>query len=440
MHSFLYDIVLHGYALLSLPRLLSRPKGRPLGSWLGIGFPALPSGQPRIWVHAPSVGESRAAIPLVQRLRAEFPQGAILFTVVTATGRAEAERLRPHGVQVAYLPFDLPYLIGPVMKRVRPDLLILTETDLWYHFLRLAKKIGARIALVNGKISRRSSKRWEWLPSFARLLLGQIDRFCLQDELYRTRFVRLGAPADRIQVTGNLKFDALPTELTQAQKRELRERLKARESDRIVVVGSTHDPEERMIVDALRPLLLEDSSVKLLIVPRHPQRFDTVGQLLASKSYPSGRLSLPITGEERLILIDAMGLLNACYAVAELAIVGGSFVSRIGGHNLLEPLAQGAALIYGPFMHAQAQMAALVQEFGAGCQASLEEIAERVRYYLADEEARKELIRGGEALLSQVRGTLEKTWRALPLKDIGLNDRLANHLTRGGAEVSSLGS
>lgn len=442
MLSTIYTFLMHVYGLACLPKVLIRSKGRPFGSWFGQGAPQKVGNKPVIWLHAPSMGETRAIAPLVHRLRSTYPDSTIVATTVTATGQAEAKRVLTACDHVFYMPFDLSYLIQPLIKRLKPDLVILCETDFWYAFLSAAKQVGAHVAVVNGKISQRSARRFGRIPRFAKRLLGLIDILCVQDTTYRQRFLDLGVSPDRLYVTGNLKLEALPQKTSESELSELRHHLQLDAADRIVVVGSTHDPEEEQLLHELIPLLAVDRHLKIIIVPRHPERFGVVSQVLESTGFSWGRYSSPqgLTGTERLLLIDKMGILNRCYALGELAIVGGSFTDRVGGHNVLEPLAQGVPVLFGPHMHAQQQMAAQLLAGHAGRQVSLRELTQEVRNLLSSDQARQSLVAAGESLLDQLRGALDRTWKTFPLRHIADSAKVANQLTRGGAVVSSLGS
>lgn len=304
-----------------------------------------------IWVHAVSLGETRAVTPLVKRLQSQGIQ--IVFTTITKTGLEEAKRALPKALLHAHLPFDLPWLIGPIVKRVAPDLLVITETDHWLHFQEAA---GCPIVVVNGKLSKRSFSRFLKVPHFAKLLYGPISHFCLQNSEYEKRFLALGLSPQKLTVTGNLKFDLKASPLEDLEKWE--EKLGIYPGQPVLTLGSTHAPEEEIFLPIIKKLLLAFPDLKILLVPRHPERFDEVATLLSEQEiaftrYRQQEANAPV------MLVDAMGVLSSCYALSTAAFVGGSLTKHVGGHNLVEALVYGIPTLHGPYMHGQPDMAHL---------------------------------------------------------------------------------
>ncbi|HEY5259033.1 MAG TPA: glycosyltransferase N-terminal domain-containing protein, partial [Rhabdochlamydiaceae bacterium] len=280
-----------------------------------------------IWIHTVSMGETRAAATLYQALRKAYPDTPFVVSTTTETGQAEAKRSLPNADAYFYLPIDISWVVAKLVRRLQPSVLILVEGDIWPNLLKAVKKQGVKLFLVNGKISEKSTKRFGYFPNFTKRLFSLFDILCVQTKTYKDRFVQIGAPAEKSFVTGNLKYDAKFPELTTSALADWKRALKIEPQDRVITLGSTHDPEEEQLTKALADI----PNLKILLVPRHPERFEAL-----AKRYPATYSKREqLTGEERIILIDAMGVLPTCYQLSELAIVGGSFVDHIGGHNIL---------------------------------------------------------------------------------------------------------
>ena len=305
------------------------------------------SGQTTIWVHAVSVGEVLAISGLVERMRADWPQVRVVVSATTDTGQQLAQT-RFGAESVFYFPIDLGFAINPYLEALRPDLVIIAETEFWPNFLRLAKRSGARLAVVNARISDRSLRgylrlHW-WLPS----ILSQVDLFLAQTWEDRKRLVEIGAPDARIEVTGNLKFDQKPGP-DPAVVANLRESFRTTEASPILVCGSTvDDEEERMLLQAFQSILASHPRAVMILAPRHPERFAAVAALLESFGIRFLRRSLwggePLAGS--VLLLDTIGELSAIYGLADIAFVGGSLVPK-GGHNIIEPARHGVAIVVG---------------------------------------------------------------------------------------------
>lgn len=418
MFRLAYDSLLHIYALIQLPRaLLDRRKSDParvrFKQRLGCGLPKL-EGRGGIWLHAVSMGEVRAAAPVIKRLLQKRPERLIVSTV-TETGYAEARRILPEADAHIYLPVDFSYLIRPIVRRYAPALVVVTETDYWFNFLDEARKIGAKSVVINGKISERSARNHHRFSYLSQRLLGGIDLFCLQDEIYRDRFERIGVRADRLYVAGNVKLDQKIQPMSDHELEEFKGRLKVPVGPPILVAGSSHDPEEELLLDAMTAVWRSIPEARLLLVPRHPERFDEVVALVKRRHLRVGRYSKAelLQGDERVIVIDAMGVLLSCYQLADLALVCGSWTERVGGHNILEPLHVGTPVLFGPYMHSQPTLQRLVTEFGAGVQVTAGGLADAILTLLHRPESRARLSEGGRALLERVGGSVERTVEAI---------------------------
>lgn len=349
----LYSALLAAALLVSLPywlyQMVRHGKYRA-GFWQRFGRvpPHLaPSNQPTIWVHAVSVGEVLAVSGLVEQLRLSHPGYRIVVSTTTDTGQKLA-RDRFGVENVFYFPVDLGFAIRPYLEVLRPQLVVIAETEFWPNFLRLAKRSGARIAVVNARISDRSWRGYKrlhwWLPK----VIGQVDLFLAQTYEDQKRLIDIGAPESRVEVTGNLKFDLKPAQPPQVVA-NLRDSFQSTGAGPILVCGSTaDDEEERMLLQAFQSILASYARAVLILAPRHPERFAAVATLLESLGIHFFRRSL--WGGEALaggvMLLDTIGELSAIYGLADIAFVGGSLVPK-GGHNIIEPARHGVAIVVG---------------------------------------------------------------------------------------------
>lgn len=421
--SFFYELCLFLIALAYLPvflyQLIFKGKYRKsILKRLGSGFPVIKKeGRPLIWIHAPSMGETKAVAALVKQLKADFHHSQILFSTTTETGYTEACRNIAADYH-AYLPFDFGWVIKSIVKRAKPDLVILCESDFWYNFLAASKKEGAMVVLVNGKLSVRSMERFVKVPFFAKKLFSCIDLFCLQSNTYKKRFEKLDIPPEKLVVTGNMKFDGDYARLPQEQLSAWRQELGINPTSKVLVVGSSHNPEETQILKAMSEVWAQHPDLKLMIVPRHPERFNEVAGILQKSNISFRRLSQKDSNGEQpsVILIDAMGLLRKCYQLADIAIVAGSYTPRVGGHNILEPSWYGVPVVFGPHMHTQPDLVELVNEYGAGLQVPMEELPKVLLKLLADKEQRKTIGEAGLRLAGDVHGATSKTLKLLEAK------------------------
>lgn len=299
---------------------------------------------PLLWVHAVSVGETRAAHPLIQRLKVEYPRATVLLTHMTATGRETGRALFGDRVIQAWLPYDLPFAVHRFFDHFRPVSGFLMETELWPNVVAHAHAIGIPLFLINARMSRRSTRGYAQVPSLTRPLFARLAGVAAQSPDDAARLLALGAAAPI--VTGNVKFDiAVPAE-SRALGHELRVRFGA--TRQVWVAASTRDGEEALILDALAQAPLPRETL-LVIVPRHPQRFADVGALLAARGVPYVRRSdnRHVPADVGVVLGDSMGELLAYYTAADLAFIGGSLLP-LGGQNLIEALAVGSPVLIGP--------------------------------------------------------------------------------------------
>ncbi len=307
-----------------------------------------------IWVHAVSVGEVLAVSGLIGELRRRFPERRVLVSTTTLTGqKLAAGRLGEENV--FYVPLDFAFAVRAYMRALRPELVVLAETEFWPNFLRLARQSGARVAVVNARISDRSLPGYlRWRNLLARVLRN-VDVFLAQSEEDARRLVKIGAQHERVRVSGNLKFDAQPAReqspQTQAAVERLREQMRNEGVTTVLVCGSTVHPEEDLCLNAFSGLVKRSPRSMMIVAPRHPERFVEVADVFKHWPFTWWRRS-ELRGDEPLaggvLLLDTIGELAAFYELATVAFVGGSLAPR-GGHNILEPARLGIPVIVGPY-------------------------------------------------------------------------------------------
>lgn len=376
--------------------------------------------QGSLWIHAVSVGECVAAKALVPRLKGRFCSLPLVFTTVTETGQATAAKLfRDLADEITYYPADFSWVVERFLGCYRPRLLVIMETELWPNAIELAHRRQCVVAVANGRISEKSFRSYLRLRRFFVRPLSKISAFCMQTAEDAERIIRIGAPADRVFVTGNCKFDVAYTSPSAERLADLREMLRLAPDKVVIVVGSTHAGEEEIVLNAMRTLKERGIAAQLVLVPRHPERFEGVWQLAAKSGFSAFRLS---TGETitvsdsgsssntpEVILVDKMGILSELYALATVALVAGSFVPGIGGHNLLEAAIHGVPVVYGPYMDKQPELARILSPENGGIIADRYSLADSLCRLLDDRQLRNQLGRQvREAALSQ-QGAAERT-------------------------------
>ena len=312
--------------------------------------PRRDSTQRCIWIHAVSLGEVSLIGSLVSELRRRQPRREIVISTTTVTGFALAKSRYPE-LTVFYAPLDFSWAVRRAVDRIRPEMLVLAELELWPNLIAAAKRSGAKVAIVNGRLSDRSFAGYSRLRWLVRPVLQQLDLIAAQDKLYAERFLALGARSASVRVTGSLKFDGAQTDRANTSTTRLRQLAAFASDDVVFLAGSTQAPEEQLALDAYRQLALTHPRLRLIVVPRHPERFEEVARLLdASGLRWQRRTALDTTPHDpaaRILLVDRVGELAAWWGTASIAYVGGSMGKR-NGQNMIEPAAYGAAVSFGP--------------------------------------------------------------------------------------------
>jgi 3-deoxy-D-manno-octulosonic-acid transferase len=306
---------------------------------------------PCIWFHAVSVGEVNLIATLLRELRAAHPAWKF-FVSTTSRAGYELARKKYVDLDVFYCPLDFSWAVRTAMRRIRPAMVVLAELELWPNLIAAAKAHGARVAIVNGRLSDHSFPGYRRIRPFVARVLRQIDLIAAQDEQSAQRFCALGAPADRVHVTGSLKYDGAQTDRHNPRTAVLRQLAGIQDDDIVFLAGSTQAPEEQYAIDIYRRLAPSHPRLRLILVPRHPERFDEVAKLLETSGLPWNRRSqlnqsASLPAPRSALLIDTVGELGAWWGTASIAFVGGSFGNR-GGQNMIEPAAYGTAVSFGP--------------------------------------------------------------------------------------------
>lgn len=412
MNRTLYSLLLQLALPLILLRLAWRAWRAPayrrrIGERFALHLPALRPGG--IWVHAVSVGESIAAAPLIRALQACHPQLPITVTCMTPTGSERIRALFGDRVQHCYLPYDLPWAASRFLDRLQPRLAVIMETELWPNHVHQCTRRGIPVALANGRLSARSARGYGRFPGLAGPMLAGLNWLAVQSAAEAERFRALGARPETVTVTGSIKFDLTLDPELPARAAALRARWGA--ADRPVwIAASTHAGEDEIVLAAHRQLLARFPAALLILVPRHPERFDAVFELCRRQGLAAVRRSggAAVGARDAVLLGDSMGELQFLYALADCAFVGGSLVPN-GGHNLLEPVALGKPVLSGPHLFNFIEIAARLREAGALREAGdAAALATEVARLWADPACAGDMGRAGLAVLQANRGALER--------------------------------
>jgi 3-deoxy-D-manno-octulosonic-acid transferase len=402
---FLYQALAHGKYLEGLRQRLG-------------SLPPIAGGRPLIWLHCVSVGETQAARPLVERLRKEFPDHALVVSTITRTGQKLAtDVFARHADAVFYFPFDWRWSVRRALRTITPSVVLLMETELWPNFLRECKAREIPVALVNGRISRQSFRRYSSIKFFLKRVLEAVNIAVMQSDADAGRLRELGMRGDRIQTAGNLKFDAGALPSAGEKTAEIRERFGLSAGAPLILAASTHAPEEKIILESFKRLRASQP-VRLMLAPRHPERFAEVASLIQTSGLTWARRTNAPDGADPqadLILLDTIGELPATYSLATVVFVGGSIVDR-GGHNVLEPAAAGVPVVTGAHTHNFHAIVSLLNEANAIVQlpavegdAASEELAKVLNDLLANPARRTELATRGKQLIVTNQGAAERT-------------------------------
>ncbi|MEW6068906.1 MAG: 3-deoxy-D-manno-octulosonic acid transferase [Nitrospirota bacterium] len=377
-----------------------------------------------IWVHAVSVGEVTASIPLLNNLRMKYPLKNLILSTITDTGQKIAKEKSPEGTAVVYLPFDIALILNSVLKKIKPEILIVIETELWPNLFRVFKKDRIPVILLNGRISEKSFKGYKKISFFMKKVLSYVDFFGMQNEEYTERIRSLGVESSRIMNLGNFKFDARPP----LQIPEWTHKIKGQ----VIVAGSTHEGEEELITSAYIDLKKEFPDLNLIIAPRHPERFKPVEDMLKLKGVlfvkrsafetPNPPIPPLVKGGKGgflesqifkgiIILLDTVGELSAVYGRADITVIGKSF-RGYGGQNPLEPAFWGKIMICGPNM----ENFPVIKDFykdGAAIEVEEEGLYSKLKELLISPEKAKEIGLKAQELYRRNSGAVDKAIKVI---------------------------
>lgn len=350
----LYDLIFTIIAIIYFPVYLFKGKFHA-GFLSRLGF--IPKGlslNRPVWIHAVSVGEAMAVRGLVEGLRKAYPERKFVISTVTPTGNKVAFGAAKEGDFVTYLPLDISFVVRSIIKRIKPSLFIIAETEIWPNLIQCLYKNKIPIVTVNGRLSDASFKGYLSIKFLVKAILEKISLFCVQTSRDKERLMRLGVGGEEIKVTGNMKFDAAKICAKIHDPADLRAQMDFHPEDKILVAGSTHPQEDEIILAVYKDLLSEFHGLKLIIAPRHPERSREISKIASRFGFRSAMASgFPFKCddciESPVFIVDIIGRLFNFYSIADIVFVGGSLVKK-GGQNILEPASLSKPVIFGPFM------------------------------------------------------------------------------------------
>jgi 3-deoxy-D-manno-octulosonic-acid transferase len=426
---FIYSLLLGLGFLVLLPLFLldAFRHGKYVAGFrerLGSVSPLPNDGRPVVWIHCVSVGEAQAARPLVQGIREQYPKHRIAISTTTLTGQTLAHEVFKHdAAKVFYFPFDWRWVVRRTLKAIKPEAVLVMETELWPGFLRECQHQQIPVAIVNGRLSEQSFGRYRLIRGFMKRVVGALSLAIMQTEADAERLRLLGMDTTKTLVCGSLKFDAGTRPDTDALTVEFRERFKLADSEPLILAASTHDPEEVIILNSLRQILSRSGlKPRLMIAPRHPERFSEVADLLKTSGLRwTSRTAAPNSsdGQSDVILLDSIGELHSVYSLAAIVFVGGS-IAKAGGHNILEPAAVAVPVIVGQYTYnfqsiveTFVNAGAIIQLLPVSDSAAIVQLADLITALLADPARRRELGSRARNLVDENRGATARALQSL---------------------------
>ncbi|MEZ5345042.1 MAG: 3-deoxy-D-manno-octulosonic acid transferase [Pyrinomonadaceae bacterium] len=419
LYSFLYTIA---FVLMS-PLLIIRRKKYASGFFERLGFvdETPETAGPVIWIHCVSVGETNAARPLIETIREEYPQFQIAVSTTTATGQKLAEELFAGlGISVFYFPYDWRFSVRRAIRRIRPKMILVFETEIWLNFFREAHKNNVKLVIVNGRLSEKSAKRYSYIRTTLKRVLRYVDLALMQDPKDAKRLIQMGIRSSKVKITGNMKFDQQSAEENSKLTTALRKRFDISEKAPLIVAASTHEPEEEIVLHAVKEIWKNPGNAfpRLLIAPRHPERFKDVEKIIRSTGFDWAKRSEPESNRDKaaeVILLDSIGELRDVYPLAEIVFVGGSLIPH-GGQSVLEPAFAGAAIVTGAntenfsaIVKGFVENDALIQLPAVDEKTAVAELAKTFRKLLNDVDLRNDLKKNAVASAVGNRGATRKT-------------------------------
>lgn len=380
---------------------------------VGLGTIPTPDNRSVVWFHGVSVGEINLLGTVVNAFRRRHPDWRCVVSTTTDTGMVEA-RKRFSDLTVIYWPFDFSWAVGRTLDALRPKLVVLAESELWPNFLHAAQRRDIPVVVINGRMSPRSAGRYAKFGWLTRpLMLSRIAQFAMQSTGYATALKRLGVPAERIAVTGSVKYDGVLGEKNNPQSVKLARELGIASEDLVWVAGSTHAPEEAIVLDVFRRLRVKHPNLRLLLVPRSPDRFDEVARLIDHCAFSfarRSRLKQPPADRPAVILLDTMGELNAAWGLADVGFTGGSLDGKRGGQSMIEPAGLGIPVVFGAHVWNFRDAAArLIEVNGAVKVDTWQSMKHELLRMLDDPELRHKMGEAARAMVIEQQGATERT-------------------------------
>ncbi len=401
-----YTVLLYLLIPFALLKLLYRGLRAPdyLKRWPErFGFFAHKVTQPSIWIHAVSVGELQAAIPIINALQIRYPGTPIVVTSTTPTGLARAQAVFADRIITGHIPYDLPGALRRFLNRTQPKIAIIMETELWPNLFEQCKQRKIPVAIVNARLSERSARGYQRFTTLTQFILQRISWMAAQNKADGQRFLQLGLAAERLTITGNVKFDQ-PIQVAAVQQGKT---LKATFGSRPVwIAASTHQGEDEHVLASFAELKKHHPTLLLILVPRHPERFNNVADLCTRQNWQVVRRSLKqaVNKNTDVLLGDTMGEMITFFAASDVVYMGGSLVP-VGGHNMIEPAALGLPIITGPHTFNFAQITQQLIALKAAQQiTNVNELTRTVRYYLENPQQRKTAGAAGLQWLQENKG------------------------------------
>ena len=371
-------------------------------------LPERDGSRPCIWLHAVSVGEVLQLRPLLKLLVAQRPGWEFVITTTTRTGLDVAKKeFALH--TVCYCPLDFSWAVRNAIARLKPSAIVLVELELWPNLVLTASRLGIPLALINGRVSEKSFRGYRRVRPLVARLLRCFDLLAAQNREYADRLLALGAPSERLHLTGSIKFDGVQVDRSNSKTAELRDFFGLRSGENVFIAGSTQAPEESFALDTWQSSRSEFPNLRLILVPRHKERFDEVAALVTSRGLTLQRRSNPVRTTGDVLLLDTLGELGACWGLADIAFVGGSLTQR-GGQNMLEPAAYGAAVLFGPnTWNFRDIVEQLLARDAARVVRSAAELTATVREFLQQATAAEELGHRAQAFVATQQGAASRT-------------------------------
>ena len=410
--TFIYNSLLFLLAVLYAPihlvKLCFSSKYRH-STFARLGFQkiaALGKG-PRYWIHAVSVGENQVAKTLTAEILERQPNAQIVISTITETGQAVARSIQGTAATF-YYPLDFSFLASSMLNKVKPNAVFIVETDLWFNFLDQCRRRKTPVFLVNGKVSETTLKRYQQFPKLAARLLAPFHHFFVQSQTYKDRFEQASIPSGKVSVAGNVKLDNKPPQMSAEETVAFAASYGLSHEKPLITFGSTHVGEEELALEVYLALKKEFPNLQVALVPRHPERFNEIAEMLQRSGVGFRRASQKPLKATDFILVDEMGVLMNFYSFSTVGVVAGTFTPHVGGHNILEPSFYGKPFVYGPWIYKQPGFHQMNLDFEAGVQCVGEELVGELRKFLKSPELCEEYGKRGLQALSASKGATSR--------------------------------